>query len=370
MARTFELTTEGDVTVLKTITVNDALFLPAGWSNISRQDLLCDERGNIVRESCLIRGPSLQVSGMQNVSTPDVTRINDAAVRSAPRLNGNYLFLGDVAAGHFGHAITEGLARFWAVRIFDPDSVRIPIGFNPFGLSRMFHVFRGRDGSRYVHAAINSFGLSRKNFLFTRTPVRLEKVVIPEPSVILRQHFHPEHLETTRRVSKYIFPTQDDNKSDIPIYLSKTRLKRFVGKVKNEMAIEQFMARNFGAKIVYPELLSPKATIKLFNDHKVFVGTAGSAFHSFLFRQVNEKVTAVYLTVVGGLYRNFLEIDHMVGIDGHYIACCSPTRMPREFECDIEVAKAGISSVLNSGSEVAEALVDRADHIPLVDRTT
>ena len=181
--------------MLKMVTVNNALFIPGGWSKAGRHDFLCDEHGDVVRESCQIRGPSPQIPEEQNATNPDVTRIADAA-RSAPLLKGEYLFLGRVDIGHFGHAIT-GLAQFWAIELVDRGNLRIPVGTDPFGRTRIWQVLFDKDGSGYISTAIKSYELSKRNFLYAREPVRLAKIVVPEASAVLRQRFFPEHLETT-----------------------------------------------------------------------------------------------------------------------------------------------------------------------------
>ena len=151
-----------------------------------------------------------------------------------------------------------------------------------------------------------------------------------------------------------------NRKSRTPIYLSRTRFEKSTTTIVNEDRLEMIVAETYGAKVVYPDKLTLRRAIQLFNEHSVFIGVAGSAFHNLLLRRATAKVTAIYLTMREESYRSYTEIDNLLGVDGHYVPCCSPTRIPREFECDVEMAQAAIASVLADTSEPVKAVAAHA----------
>ena len=108
-----------------------------------------------------------------------------------------------------------------------------------------------------------------------------------------------------------------------------------------EPGIEDY-CRKRGFRIAYPERMSLREQVRLFNSHKVFLGIQGSAFHTTLFRVGNERAHHVYLGNERG--RTYALIDSLLGTPSHFVQCVS--RMPgktKHRQLDVDEAIAGLS---------------------------
>lgn len=148
-----------------------------------------------------------------------------------------------------------------------------------------------------------------------------------------RGYVHSEHLDTTRKIACHVLGDEHVAACEVPVYLSRTKLasapkmgrapKRFDG----ELEIEQYYAAR-GCRVVYPEPLSLRDQVRLFNAHDVFIGIHGSAFHTGLFRLRRKRAAHLYLYSAGGASTdNCKLLDALTGTASYRIICA--TRMHR-----------------------------------------
>ncbi len=192
---------------------------------------------------------------------------------------------------HFGHALTEMCAciyplLFWAEGNFSLNKITIIIPDR----------FRA-----YKNKLSKLLDISSKNILHVGEgdlPIRVGELMIPKPTMVLRNHIRPEHA---RVVSSYlslykkniqnikVISTDNDyftNKTGqtIPkyhprrIYMSRSKLNNRHRKFREENEIEKNLIE-YGWTIIYPEKTTFSKQIKLYENTEFIAGTEGSGFH-------------------------------------------------------------------------------------------
>lgn len=329
--------------------VKNGIFVPFG--TVSMQDLIYNEDLTIVQESCLFRGANRS----ENVSEP-LARLPDTIKLSDKPLDTQLVFLGEFANQHWGHLLTEGLARYWYLLKYPVDNPIIPLGRKKHWIKRKIKRTLkpgNRDSWEHIYQC---FGIKPQNLLITASPVRAKEIIVPDCSMYNRCEIHRLHWDVGKKVGMCSTNTSTIDRDPEPVYLSRTKLDSSLTTIHDEMPIEEY-CRARGFKIAYPESMSLKEQVVLFNKHDVFVGCAGSAFHSLLFRFVDRKTITIYLMPVKNHNSNYKLIDEMMGNEAHYIDCIrsisgsvrSLSDPRKSYCCDTKSAIEGISNVLGKG---------------------
>ena len=276
--------------------VEDGYFLPRGL--VADFDLVYDAHGRLIRESILRRrGGRLRVipSRAPSLLPPQFVRGRTRTVTE------NLVFLGPYDFRHYGHWITEGLARFWYLLRHRGEDVEAAVapGTIPPGRHRS-----PTGSSRTWHVAFDAFRLARRRL---SGATRAKRIIVPDCSMQNRGYIHSEHLDTTRKIARHVLGDEHVAACEVPVSLSRTKLasapktgrapKRFDG----ELEVEQYYAAR-GCRVVHPESLSLRDRVRLFNAHDVFIGIQGSAFHTGLFR-IRRKRAAHLICAAPGVRR-------------------------------------------------------------------
>ena len=326
--------------------VEDGYFLPRGLG-AADFDLVYDTHGRLVRESILRRGgggrPELIYSRTPSLLPPQFVRGHTRTVTES------LVFLGPYDFRHYGHWITEGLARFWYLLRHRGENVEaaaapdtIPPG-----------VYRSSTGPfREWHVAFDAFRLARR----VLPGVTLAKrIIVPDCSMQNRGYIHSEHLDTTRKIARHVLGDEQVATDEAPVYLSRTKLasapetgrapKRFDG----ELEVEQYCAAR-GCRVVHPESLSLRDQIRLFNAHDVFIGIQGSTFHTALFRLRRKRAVHLYLHSAerAPSAKNYDLQDALMGTASYRIICATPIHGKRHFALDARKAIGGIAAHLSA----------------------
>jgi capsular polysaccharide biosynthesis protein len=94
-----------------------------------------------------------------------------------------------------------------------------------------------------------------------------------------------------------------------PAYYSKTKLKSGVGRIDNEIEIEEALATR-GVDIIYPETLSLEEQVREMAKRRYVLGSAGSFLHTSIFCPPR-NITC--LNVTSQINSNFSLIDRLAG---------------------------------------------------------
>ena len=286
----------GSVRVVKTPPVllerSPVYFVPGSVS-------LYDRDGQRIGESCLRRRPGLHQPGPERIVVPESCRT----------IHEPMLYLAWVQ-DHWGHFLTEGISRLWARNVY-PETRNL----------RCFTTF-GYPLARQVMDYLGLLGLRGERFTHFTETVRIETCFVPAASFTDRAEAFCDHLQPSREVASVSGAAQGLAQSAQPVYLSRSQLG-FGRKTRHEEELEQALAA-LGVRIVYPERLSLQEQIVMFNTHRVFIGSWGSAFHGMSLASAPERLTT-HVLCEGIPGPNYLMFDTMLGCASHYVQAMQPT---------------------------------------------
>lgn len=220
----------------------------------------------------------------ETVSRPTVNLTSFIAEHGeAKEITKPTLFLGNYSA-HYGHWITDGMARLWAElgRCEATGRTFVPI----FGAATL----RERDYIRHVLT-----GLELEGFTSAR-PKRLRRydtMLIPEPSFQLRHRIYRNAAQIHQLIASKI--ALDTTLGSRPVYLSRSKLERGMRSIVDEHLVEAVFERR-GFDIVHPQDLSFESQVRLFNSAPVIAGFVGSSFHTGMFSLPNYRGTLLMLS--------------------------------------------------------------------------
>jgi capsular polysaccharide biosynthesis protein len=275
-----------------TVTViQDAIFIPG-------HHCLYDSAGYRIRESCLLRGPRLQEVARKTVERIEIP--SDLDVQEADIIFGGWM------PPHWGHFLTEGIARLWVLR-HRPPLAGLPLLFtsliNDLAPIRDFFAV-----GRIPAEAVTTF----------TKPTLARRIHLPSATFRNRGTADPLHLDLPHVVATQLkadtYPPWGT--SSQPVYLSRTALqgnRRF----HNEDALQQHL-KSRGFLVIHPERLSLNDQVRVVNEHNIFVGCWGSAFHTLAFR-VDPTPPETHVICELNLNRNFHLFDALIGIRANYI---------------------------------------------------
>ncbi len=202
---------------------------------------------------------------------------------------------GGLAFDHFGHFLLESTARLWAL----PKTHELPWIFISVDRETL---------PEYQLGFLEILGLPRERVIVVPGCVKVERLLIPQPSFTYHHHATHAYRDTFRAAQ--LRPTSTHTRR---IFLSRqnSTIARTVGERELETVLNQD-----GWEIVYPENLSARAQAELFSNDTVVLGMQGSAFHLSLFASPGHKV--VHLCRGEG-YRAYYLLDELMGLDATYL---------------------------------------------------
>jgi capsular polysaccharide biosynthesis protein len=210
---------------------------------------------------------------------------------------------------HFGHFITTTLSRFWYVQQ-QPEKARLRLLYHDaVGPERVFL-------KSYVAQIFRAMDLDIGNFIRFEAPTLLRgQVILPEPA--FRENFgaYETLVPCARRIGERIIGAVG-TPSDVPLYISKSRMQGGLRGIANETELEETLAER-GVVIFHPEQHSFEEQLKVLARHRVVIGSVGSAFHSLIFLSGPRRIVGI--NQIEALNSNFLILDEAAGHDATYV---------------------------------------------------
>lgn len=253
-------------------------------------------------------------------------------------------FYGGHCIPHYGHFLTNAMARFWALRRFDDLPVVFP-ATHP-------QAYR----APYARVVLKALGVLPRLVNVTR-PTLFRRMVIPSPSLEsgarIYRCFDAPHLAVTEQA---LARRGEPRFAGKKVYLSRIALGDAASRrVLQERQVEDWLTER-GFVSVSPETLHLADQIDLFNSADTIVGMIGSAFHTAAFARPAHRSRLIALSWqrMNGRY---LLIDELKGHTAFYVNCCrveTYTGKGRvgEVSLDVDTAIAGMELVLG-GSAVS-----------------
>lgn len=232
---------------------------------------------------------------------------------------------------HYGHILTESIARLWAVSKYS----HLPVLF--CGAHKKVPL---------VSLLANIYSHSGAiEFLLPTCPIRIKRLVVPTPTMINRRYVHPEHALPLRRSAQIILQTGSRRRLT---YLSRSRLASDSRKITNELAIES-MIESLGGHVYHPQEHELYKQIAVVCNSEVVVSSIGSAVHTLLFSTSIQKIIYVCADWINP---NFPMIDEILNVDASYVSCLErrreklPSERPFTSTCNVSLLREAIIAAL------------------------
>ena len=231
-----------------------------------------------------------QVVFGDNVILPDSYRHphtkrlrNDAIADVAPRfavplvderevlpLTGRYYYLDNGHRGHFGHLLTESVAKLWAwpeAKSADPE------------LKALVALNRRRPVADFERDLLSAAGITTEDLVVIDAPVRVESLVAPSPMFSHPAYVHPDIAVTWHRLGVALEAAAPRRDYPRRLFCARRMRKRLC---RNVDEVEAYFEMH-GFEVVRPEEWSMAEQAAMFRHADVIAGQAGSAMFSILF---------------------------------------------------------------------------------------
>jgi capsular polysaccharide biosynthesis protein len=241
--------------------VTDAIYIP-GSGQPERAAGVFWPDGRAVEDAVLLRGEGERPGG-------------SFGVISEPRpltksISGTHFYLGRFP-GHYGHFLIELLGRMWPLPNLS-TAIDKYVYHGPKAPEDILHL-------PYVRPFFKLLGLNSNNLMRVVAPTQFDELLVAESSFQIRHHVYPDFFKLYDYIFEHVRSDFPPSPTDQPLYLSKTKLRRGVSKILNEIEIESYL-RAKGARIIYPETMDILDQLAAVASHQMVVGVEGSALHT------------------------------------------------------------------------------------------
>jgi hypothetical protein len=249
--------------------VENAVYLPA--AKIPALDRtpgrFAHEGGLVTRDGEPVQAAQSQRHGTRwgTRTLGDVSRVG--AVAPQAEIAEEVIYLGWYFR-KYGHFLTETLSRTWFLDQADPTTKVV------------FHTMREARPEGITARILTEFGLPPERILIPEVPTRLRRVIVPEPLYELATSGHEWMPRPFREVAARV--VGDVQPSEQPLYLSRRLLPSHLRQLIGEFELEEVLREN-GVHIAYPETLPFAEQVRLVNQHRHLLTSAGSAAYNALF---------------------------------------------------------------------------------------
>ena len=243
------------------------------------RDVVCAPRQLAVQDDVVLpisfhhglRGRLLSRSPLVEPAGPHFATV-DPALATADRLPGTYYHLDSEFPGHFGHFMTEDIAKLWGWEAARADHPDIKILLST--LER-----QGRP-STVQRTLLEAWGISPTDVVCIDRPVRVDLLVGATQMFYNGIYVHPEMHGIWGRLRDRLRPADNGEQ---PRRLFATRPADALRPCRNADQVEALFAE-YGFEIVRPELLSIPEQVDLFAGAEVIAGFAGSALFNGIYK--------------------------------------------------------------------------------------
>lgn len=210
---------------------------------------------------------------------PDFGRLSTDA-RPEP-LEGTFFHLDSEFRGHFGHALTEQIARLWAW----PEAKRRHPELKALLLTNRKRTTVAGWEYRLYQAA----GIAPEDLVLADRPVRVERLLAGTPMFTQPEYVHADITEVYRRIGDDLAAEAPERTYPERIFCSRRNDKR---SCHNTSDVEAFFAQR-GFEIVYPEDYPLSEQVQMFRSATDLAGFGGSAMFTMAFVPEPKRVFLV-----------------------------------------------------------------------------
>lgn len=207
--------------------------------------------------------------------TPRFARLRDSPAQEIERLPGSYYLFEYKNSGHYGHLLTEGVAKLWGweeARRVDP-AVRLAI--------RRHRRDRGRDIVRPDVAILAAYGIGPEDVVWLEESVRVETLYAATPQLHNKEPFSidPRIVEVWDRLLSGLLDNAPGPGHPQRIFVTRRSGHRLCHNWREVEAI----FTDAGFVLAEPARLSLPAQARLFRDADVVAGFGGTGLFNLIF---------------------------------------------------------------------------------------
>ncbi|GAA1710099.1 hypothetical protein GCM10009809_03050 [Isoptericola hypogeus] len=258
-------------------------------------------------------------------------------------LPGTYFHLDNEYAGHYGHVITQDLAKLWSWERAVAEYPDLRVLVSP--------ALHGAPLPGYTVELLEAFGIGRERVTVLERPARVERLVTSTQAFQQPVFAAPEAREVWARVTRSLVERAGDVEVPERVFVSRRSSMR--RRCLNGPEVEELFS-GAGFAVVYPEDLSLPEQAAYFSRASVVAGYAGSALLNFVYSDGPATRIVLASTSYHAANEYFLASQH--GGDLHYFWCepVAPQveRPPRDFHWDYRLD-------LDRDGPALRALLDR-----------
>ena len=194
---------------------------------------------------------------------------------------GTYFHLDSEFRGHFGHALTEQIARLWAW----PEAKRR----HPDLKALMLTNRKRTTVAGWEHRLYQAAGVAPDDLVLADRPVRVERLLAGTPMFTQPEYIHADITEVYRRIGDDLAAEAPDKAYPERIFCSRRNDKR---SCHNTPDVEAFFGER-GFEIVYPEDHPLPEQVQMFRKATELAGFGGSAMFTMAFVPEPKRVFLV-----------------------------------------------------------------------------
>lgn len=249
----------------------------------------------------------------------------------------NRYIYGGRLTNHYGHFLIESLARYWHVgEVSLRARSRWSTSARPKILVHGYETETFGEKNTYAGEIFSALGLQQDDFVSFSRPLKVRELLIPRTSFHQQYGASKAYYRMCQRIGARLLDGVEVRTNDRPAWLSKARLETGVRRFKDELLVEEELAKH-GVEIVYPETLTIKDKVALFASRTTLMGTVGSAFHGSIFAPKLGR--RILLNGGPTLNSNFALFDKLTGSRAEYVYSPSSTEAPSpQFNVEVSLA--------------------------------
>jgi capsular polysaccharide biosynthesis protein len=235
-----------------------------------------------------------------HVATPEIP------LEGARHLRGTYYHLVSEFPGHFGHFMTEDLARLWGWELAraEFDDVRLLLSVRK----------RGDKVPRFVVELLHAYGIEDEQITVIDEPTQVERLVGATPQFHNGQYADPDIEQVWARIAARLV----DREARTPERIFVVRPPSMARQCHNGAEVEaEFAAHGFA--VVQPGALSISDQATLFAGAHVIAGYGGSGQFNAIFRA--GPTTRIVIASESYYASNEWLISAVKGDDYHHFWC-------------------------------------------------
>ena len=230
------------------------------------------------------------------------------SLSSPMHLDGSYYYFEYKNSGHYGHLLTEGLAKLWGwdeVRRRDPE-VRLLMREHPRD--------PGRVSARPDHPILSALGIEPDRITWARGPVRVQSLYSATPMIHNKDPYsiHPDLQRVWDRARDGLLAADPEVATGSRIFVTRRSGNRFC---RNYSQVEELF-RSEGFDIVLPAELTVAQQAVTFAGASVVAGFGGTGMFNLIFARNRPDVVILNHTSYDA--RNEQLVASLIGARTHW----------------------------------------------------